>query len=160
MKISMIAAIGRNNELGKGNDLIFHFHNDMVFFRKTTTGSTVVMGRKTFESLPKVLPNRRNIVISTNQNLEIEGAEVCSSIEEAMKLFENDEKVFIIGGGKIYSEFLGYADEMYLTEVEAECNDADTFFPVFDKSQWNRSVLAEHNENGIDYKHILYTKKC
>lgn len=160
MKISMIAAIGRNNELGKGNDLIFHFHNDMVFFRKTTTGSTVVMGRKTFESLPKVLPNRRNIVISTNQNLEIEGAEVCSSIEEAMKLFENDEKVFIIGGGKIYSEFLGYADEMYLTEVDAECNDADTFFPVFDKSKWNRSVLAEHNENGIDYKHILYTKKC
>lgn len=160
MKISMIAAIGRNDELGKGNDLIFHFHNDMVFFRKTTTGSTVVMGRKTFESLPKVLSNRRNIVISTNKNLEIEGAEVCSSIEEAIRLFENDEKVFIIGGGRIYSEFLGYADEMYLTEIDAECSDADTFFPAFDKSQWNRSVLAEHNENGIDYKHILYTKKC
>lgn len=159
MNISMIAALGKNNEIGKGNDLVFHFHNDMKFFRETTTGGTVVMGRKTFESLPKVLPKRRNIVISTNKNLEIEGAEVCSSIEEAIKLFENDEKVFIIGGGRIYSEFLPFADKLYLTEVEAECKDADTFFPQFDKSKWSRELIAEHNEDGIDYKHILYTKK-
>lgn len=160
MKVSMIAALGRNNEIGKGNDLIFHFRNDMKFFRETTTGGTVVMGRKTFESLPKVLPKRRNIVISTNKNLEIEGAEVCFSIEEAKKLFENDEKVFIIGGGRIYSEFLSIADKLYLTEVDAECADADTFFPWFDKTEWSGEVLAEYNENGIDYKHILYTKNC
>ena len=158
MNISMIAALGRKNEIGKGNDLVFHFHNDMVFFRETTSGGTVVMGRKTFDSLPKVLPKRRNIVISTNKNLEIEGAEVCSSIEEAIKLFEKDEKVFIIGGGRIYSEFLPYADKLYLTEVDAECTDADVFFPQFDKSEWSREVLAEHNEDGIDYQHILYTK--
>ena len=103
MTVSMIAALGRNNEIGRGNDLVFHFRKDMKFFRETTTGGTVVMGRKTFESLPKVLPKRRNIIISTNKNLKIDGAEVCSSIEEAAQLFENDEKVFIIGGGRIYS---------------------------------------------------------
>ena len=159
MNISMIAAIGRNNELGKDNDLIFHFKSDMKFFRETTTGSTVVMGRKTFESLPKVLPNRRNIVISRNADLKIEGAEICQSIEEALELCKND-KVFIIGGGKIYDEFLQYADKLYLTEIEADCPEADTFFPEFDKSRWNREVLAEHEENGIHFKHILYEKIC
>lgn len=160
MTISMIAAVGRNNEIGKGNDLVFHFRNDMKFFKETTTGGTVVMGRKTFESLPKVLPNRRNIVISRNENLEIDGAEVCSSVEAAMQLCKNDEKVFIIGGGNIYSQFLEYANKLYLTEVDAACDDADTFFPAFDKSEWKREVLAEHNENGIKYQHILYTKSC
>ena len=118
------------------------------------------MGRKTFESLPKVLPKRRNIVISTDKSLKIDGAEVCTSIDEAKKLFEKDEKVFIIGGGRIYSEFLASADRLYLTEVDAACADADTFFPTFDKSQWKREILAKHNEDGIDYQHILYTKKC
>ena len=159
MTISMIAAIGRNNELGKDNDLIFHFKSDMKFFRETTTGSTVVMGRKTFESLPKVLPNRRNIVISRNTDLKIEGAEVCQSVEDALELCKND-KVFVIGGGKIYAEFLKYADKLYLTEIEADCPQADTFFPEFDKTKWNREVLAEHNENGVEFKHILYSKIC
>ncbi len=160
MNISMIAAVGRNNEIGKENDLIFHFHNDMKFFRETTTGGTVVMGRKTFESLPKVLPNRRNIVISSDKKLKIDGAEVCSGIDEALEAIQKDSKVFIIGGGRVYSEFLVYADRIYLTEVEAECVDADTYFPEFDKTEWKREVLAEHNENGINYKHILYTKSC
>lgn len=160
MIISLIAAAGKNNEIGRNNDLIFHFHNDMKFFRETTTGGTVVMGRKTFESLPKVLPKRRNIVISSNKSLEIEGAEVASGIDETLKLCENDENVFIIGGGRIYGEFLKYADKIYLTEIDAECLDADTFFPEFDKSEWKKEVLAEHNEDGIDYKHVLYTKNC
>ena len=159
MNISMIAAIGRNNELGKDNDLIFHFKSDMKFFRETTTGSTVVMGRKTFESLPKVLPNRRNIVISRNADLKIDGAEVCQSVEEALELCKGD-KVFIIGGGKIYEEFLEYANKLYVTEIDADCPEADTFFPVFDKSLWKREVLAEHCENGVEFKHILYTKIC
>ena len=159
MNVSMIAAIGRNNELGKDNDLIFHFKSDMKFFRETTTGSTVVMGRRTFESLPKVLPNRRNIVISRNTDLKIDGAEVCKSVDEALELCKNDN-VFIIGGGKIYAEFLKYADKLYLTEIEADCPEADTFFPEFDKTQWKREVLAEHNEDGVDFKHILYSKIC
>lgn len=157
MKISIIAAVGRNYELGRNNDLIWHFHKDMVFFRETTTGSTVLMGRKTFESLPKALPKRRNIVITNDKNYTAEGAEVCHSIDDALELCKNDN-VFVIGGGKIYQQFIDMADSLYLTEVEAECDDADTYFPTFNKADYSREVLAEHEENGIKFSHILYKK--
>lgn len=157
MKISIIAAVGRNYELGRNNDLIWHFHKDMVFFRETTTGSTVLMGRKTFESLPKALPRRRNIVITSDKNYIAEGAEVCHSVDDALELCKNDN-VFVIGGGKIYQQFIDMADSLYLTEVEAECADADTYFPKFDKSDYSREVLAEHEENGIRFSHVLYKK--
>lgn len=158
MHISLILSVGKNNEIGRKNELIWHFHADMRFFRETTTGNTVIMGRKTFESLPKVLPNRRNIVISTDKSLKIEGAEVVHSMEEALEAAENDD-VFIIGGGKIYAQFLPVADKIYLTEIDAECPDADTFFPEFDRSSYIRSVLGENEENGIRFSHVLYTKK-
>lgn len=157
MKISIIAAVGRNYELGRNNDLIWHFHKDMVFFRETTTGSTVLMGRKTFESLPKALPKRRNIVITSDKNYIAEGAEVCHSVDDALELCKNDN-VFVIGGGKIYQQFIDMADSLYLTEIEDECPDADTYFPKFDKSDYSREVLAEHEENGIKFSHILYKK--
>lgn len=158
MNISLILSVGKNNEIGRGNDLIWHFHADMKFFRETTTGSTVIMGRKTFESLPKVLPNRRNIVISSDENLKIEGAEVVHSVSEALKAVENDN-VFIIGGGHVYNEFLPLADKIYLTEIDAECPDADTFFPKFDKSLYTREVVGENEENGIKFFYVIYTKK-
>lgn len=157
MNISIIAAVGRKNELGKNNDLIWHFHKDMVFFRETTTGATVLMGRKTFESLPKALPKRRNIVITGDENYQAEGAEVCHSIADALKLCEND-KVFVIGGGKIYQQFLDMADSLYLTEIEAVCTDADTYFPAFNKADYSREILAEYEENGIRFSHVLYKK--
>lgn len=158
MAISIIAAIGRNNELGKGNDLVWHFKEDMRFFKETTTGNTVVMGRKTFESLPHALPNRRNVVITKNADYVAEGAEVVTGIEEAMKLTENDN-VFVIGGGTIYTAFMPYADKLYLTEIDAEDKDADVFFPSFDKSEYNAEQLTDYTVNGISFKHILYTKK-
>lgn len=158
MAISIIAAIGRNNELGKGNDLVWHFKEDMRFFKETTTGNTVVMGRKTFESLPHALPNRRNVVITKNADYVAEGAEVVTGIEEAMKLTENDN-VFVIGGGTIYTAFMPYAEKLYLTEIDAEDKDADVFFPSFDKSEYNAEQLTDYNVNGISFKHILYTKK-
>lgn len=157
MNISLILSVGRNNEIGKGNDLIWHFHADMKFFRETTTGNTVIMGRKTFESLPKVLPNRKNIVISTDQNLKIDGAIVVHSVEDALEKAKNDN-VFVIGGGKIYAEFLPFADKIYLTEIDAQCHEADTFFPAFDKSLYTRTVLGENEEDGIKFSHVLYTK--
>lgn len=157
MDISMIAAVGKNNELGKSNDLIWHFHKDMVFFRETTTGATVLMGRKTFESLPKALPKRRNIVITSDLNYTAEGAEVCHSIDEALELCKND-KVFILGGGRIYQQFIDMANSLYLTEIDAVCPDADTYFPDFDKSDYSRKVIAEYEEDGIKFSHILYTK--
>ncbi|MCH5189594.1 MAG: dihydrofolate reductase [Oscillospiraceae bacterium] len=158
MAISMIAAIGKNRELGKNNDLIWHFKEDMKFFRETTTGNTVVMGRKTFESLPHALPNRRNIVITQNKNYVADGAETAGSIDEALEMAKNDN-VFIIGGGKIYSEFLEFADKLYLTEIDDECEDADTFFPYFNKEDYNAERLTDFTVDGIHFSHILYTKK-
>ena len=157
MKISIIAAVGRNYELGRNNDLIWHFHKDMVFFRETTTGATVLMGRKNFESLPKALPKRRNIVITNDKNYIAEGAEVCHSVDDALELCKNDN-VFVIGGGRIYQQFIDMADSLYLTEIEAECADTDTYFPTFNKADYSREVLAEHEENGIKFSHILYKK--
>jgi len=158
MAISIIAAIGKNNELGKGNDLIWHFKDDMKFFKETTTGSTVIMGRKTFESLPKALPNRKNIVISRSKNFSPEGALVVSDIKKALDEADSDE-VFIIGGGTIYKEFLPLADKLYLTEIDAECKDAEVYFPEFDKKQYKRKKLTDFECDGIHFSHILYTKK-
>ena len=158
MAISMIAAIGKKRELGKNNDLIWHFKEDMKFFRETTTGNTVVMGRKTFESLPHSLPNRRNIVITQNKNYVANGAETAGSIDEALEMAKNDN-IFIIGGGKIYSEFLEFADKLYLTEIDDECKDADTFFPYFNKEDYNVEKLTDFTVDGIHFSHMLYTKK-
>lgn len=158
MAISMIAAIGKNRELGKDNDLIWHFKEDMKFFRETTTGNTVVMGRKTFESLPHALPNRRNVVITTNADYVADGAEVVTSVDEALEITKNDN-VFIIGGGKIYGEFLKYAEKLYLTEIDSECKDADTFFPEFKKEEYISEKLTDFEVNGIHFSHILYEKK-
>lgn len=158
MDISMIAAIGKNNELGKGNDLIWHFREDMKFFKETTTGNTVIMGRKTFESLPHALPNRRNIVITGNKDYVAEGAETADSVEAAIELSKND-KVFIIGGGRIYGEFLPFAKKLYLTEIDAECDNADVYFPQFDKNDYTAEQLTDFNVDGTRFKHVLYTRR-
>lgn len=157
MSIEMIAAVGKNNELGKNNDLIWHFKEDMQFFKKTTLGATVIMGRKTFESLPKALPKRRNIVISKNIDFKAEGAEVVDSIEKAIELTKED-KAFIIGGASIYKAFLPYAKAIYLTEIEAICEAADTYFPSFNKSDYSREVLGESRENETDFSFVKYVK--
>lgn len=158
MSLSIIAAIGKNNELGRNNDLIWHFKEDMRFFKETTMGHSVIMGRKTFESLPKALPGRRNIVITANRDYTAEGADVVYSLEEAVALAGEGE-AFIIGGGSIYTAALPQCDKLYLTEIEAEYPEADTFFPSFDKAQYTREALASYEVNGVCFAHILYTKK-
>lgn len=157
MSISIIAAVGKNLELGKNNDLIWHFKEDMRFFKETTTGHTVVMGRKTFESLPKALPNRRNIVISSNPDYVAEGAEVVTDINDIYSLAENDE-VFILGGGKIYSRFINDADKLYLTEIDAAQPSADVYFPSFDKAEYVREVINNYCIDGVNFSHVLYSK--
>ena len=158
MAICMIAAVGKNLELGKGNDLIWHFKDDMAFFKETTMGSSVIMGRKTFESLPKALPRRKNIVITTRKDYEAEGATVVNSIENALKEVDSDN-AFIIGGGDIYKQFLPMADKLYLTEIEAECDDAQVFFPAFNKDEYEKERLASYYDKGVHFSHICYTKK-
>lgn len=159
MAISMIAAVGKNLELGKNNDLIWHFKEDMKFFKETTMGHPVIMGRKTFESLPKALPGRKNIVISTNPEYKADGAEVVTSVEEAVKLAEiENTEAFVIGGGRIYTEFLPYADNLYLTEINAECPDADTYFPDFNKSDYIKEIVNFYDVDGTEFYHVIYKK--
>lgn len=156
--ISLIAAIGKNNELGKDNQLLWHLPDDLKRFKELTTGHTIVMGRKTFESIGKPLPNRRNIVITRDTSYKKEGVEVIHSLEEVENL---PEEIFIIGGGEIYAQALPFADRLYLTQVDTTL-DADTFFPPFEKSEWNETERIHHKK---DEKHahsfdfILYTKK-
>lgn len=157
MSVSIIAAVGRNFELGKNNDLIWHFKQDMKFFKETTLGHTVIMGRKTFESLPKALPNRLNVVITSDSSYSAENIVVVSSVEQALKYCDNGE-AFVLGGGMIYKEFLPFADKLYLTEIEDSLENADTYFPSFDKNEYKRTVVKSTNENGIAFSHIIYEK--
>ena len=158
--ITMIAAIGQNNELGKNNDLIWHFKEDMKFFRNQTINKPILMGRKTLESLPKLLPKRKHIVLSRRSEGFPEEVLVINSKEEALKWIENySDEVMIIGGASIYKEFLDYSEKLVLTEIEASDKDADVFFPNFNKDEWNEETLSEHVENNIKYKHKIYTRK-
>lgn len=158
MILSLIAAVGENYELGKNNDLIWHLDGDLPFFRKVTTGKTVIMGRKTFESLPKALPKRRNIVLTTDASYVAEGAEVFTDFGEILESVKSEEEVFIIGGGKVYALAMPLADRIYLTEAEASDSEADTYFPSFDKSLFERKSI-DFGGTDIKYEHVLYEKK-
>ena len=156
--ISMIASVGRNMELGKNNNLIWHFKDDMKFFKETTMGHKVIMGRKTYESLPGSLPGREMIVISTKTVDEnVQFIDNINSIVDKYK--DSDEEIFIIGGASIYKEFMTYAGRLYLTEIDAYSKDADTFFPKFNKKEWNMMVLDEKEQDDIKFKICLYERK-
>ena len=157
--LTIIAAIGKNNELGYKNDLIWHLPDDLKFFREKTTGKTIVMGYNTFLSLPKLLPNRKHIVLSSD-NLDIKDVTSFTNLEDLIKFIkEIDEEVFIIGGASIYKQFIDLVDKMYLTEVESEFKEADVYFPEFNKDEWERIELLENENNNIRFKHIEYRKK-
>ncbi len=135
MKIAVIVAVAENNGIGKDNQLLWHLPADLKQFKQLTTGHTIIMGRKTFESIGKALPNRRNIVLTTQKNFAIDGVEVFNNIADALLSCENDETVFIIGGAKIYEQTLWQADLIYITRVHVDL-DADTFFPELDQINW------------------------
>ncbi len=145
--ITMIAAAGQNNELGKDNDLLWHLPDDFKRFKQLTTGHHIIMGRKTFETFPKPLPNRVHIVISRNKDYQKEGAKVVASMEEALKISEFDQESFIIGGGEIYKLGLPVADKIELTRVNETFNDADTFFPEFSKNEWQLVSETTHEKD-------------
>lgn len=156
--ISLIAAVGKNNELGLDNHLIFNIPGDLKFFRNTTLGKTVIMGRKTYESIGKPLPKRINIVVS-NSLKETDGITIINSFEEVLEKYLNsEEEVFIIGGESLYNYFINYAQNIYLTKVYANAV-ADKYFPSFDENNYNQTLLGENKENNLEYKHILYKRK-
>lgn len=152
-KISLIAAIASGNRaLGKNNDLIYKIPEDLKRFKEITEGHVVIMGRKTFESIGRPLPNRINIVISRDPNYSVDGVTVVHSLDEALQLAQGDE-VFVIGGGQIYQEAIGKADKLYLTVVEGS-PEADTYFP--DYSDFKKIVWQsdEQQSNGFKYRFL------
>ncbi len=149
MKVTLIAAIAENGVIGKDNDLIWHLSDDLKRFKQLTKGHHVIMGRKTFESLGRPLPNRVNIVVSRNANYKAEGAIVVDSLKEALYKAEGDAQPFIIGGGAIYKQALGLAQTMELTKVH-HAFEGDTYFPEFDENTWEL-VFKEHHPK--DEKH-------
>jgi dihydrofolate reductase len=161
MNLSIIAAIGKNNELGKNNDLVFKLPGDMKRFKELTTGHTVIMGRKTFESIGKALPNRRNIVITRDKKYKKENVEVAHSFEEAIKLASKDKEVFIIGGSEVFKKGMESANKLYITEVKAADKDADVFFPeiipiVFIEA--SREKNKKDSKNPFDYDFVIYER--
>ncbi len=174
MILSLIAAIGKNNELGKKNDLLWNLPADMKHFRETTSGHVVIMGQKTFESLGtdaqgkqigKLLPNRRNIIITLDNNFKKEGAEIVRSLDELMTLLKNttekDEEVFVIGGGMIYKLMIEHAHKLYITHVAASFPDAEIFFPEIIPIVWNEVKHDEHSKddkNPYNYTFSVYER--
>lgn len=172
--LSIIACISQTNRaIGYENRLLYHLPSDMARFRELTTGHTIVMGRKTFESLPNgVLPHRRNIVVSKSLK-EIDGGEVYPTLEEALRAAQDDtlsapkedtgitspEEIFIIGGESIYRQALPAARKLYLTIVDKEPEQADTFFPEINPDEWEVAEKEMRNENGLSFSFLTYIRK-
>ena len=152
-QIIIIAAIDRAGAIGYKNQLLFHVSADLKRFKELTTGYTVIMGRHTFESLPKgALPNRRNIVLSSNSELVLPNVEIFSSLELAIAHCSDDEKLFIIGGAKVYKQAIERADKLYLTEIDTVAPNADVYFPIIDPNIWHEKRRESHP---MDEKHVF-----
>lgn len=156
--ISIIAAVGKNNEIGKNNDLIWHIKEDLQNFKNLTMNKYIVMGANTYASLPKRLEGRKYIVLSKHLK-EIESGLVFNNFEDLLEFINNqNEEIMIIGGSSIYKLFIPYADKLYLTEIDST-SDADIYFPDFDKSKYKYNILKENSDNELKYKFVIYEKK-
>lgn len=158
--INIIAAVAKNGGIGYKNQLIYHLPDDLKYFKKITSGHTVVMGFNTFKSLPKgPLPNRRNIIL-TSQKIEIPGAEVCHNIDELWSMVDDSEEIFIIGGASVYKQFIEMADRLYITEIEDSPEEVDVFFPDIDDS-WDVAYAEYHNKDekhSVAFSFVTYEK--
>ena len=142
-KVTLIAAAGENNELGKDKDLVWHLPDDFKRFKKLTTGHTIIMGRKTFETFPQLLPNRKHVIITRKQDYNPEGTIVVNSLEKALEKAQEDPQPFVIGGGEIYKLSMEKADCIELTRVHGTF-EADTFFPEIDEKKWKLVASETH----------------
>jgi len=160
--LAMIVAAGLDGEIGRAGDMIWHMPDDLRHFKQLTMGAVVVMGRKTWESLPKrPLPGRRNVVVSRNGDYRAGGAEVYPSLAAALEACAADEAVFIIGGGELYRQGLPLASRVEFTRVFARCPDADTYFPELPESEWRLDFAGEQLEapSGVKYRFETYLRK-
>lgn len=157
--LTLIAAIGKNGELGKDNQLIWRIPEDMKFFKSATINKPIVMGINTLNSLPKLLPNRKHIVL-THREVELSPEiMVVHNMEDLLKYIQTlNEEVMVIGGAQVYSQMIKYADKMLLTEIE-ESAPANVFFPNIDMDIWKSELLSEHQYNDIKYRRLVYRRK-
>ena len=157
--VSVIAAVADNNAIGLDNGLPWHLPEDLKHFRSLTMGHHIIMGRKTYESLGRLLPGRTTVIVTRQTDYCVAGALVAGSLEEAISLCANDDEVFVIGGAELYKLALPVADKLYLTEVSGEFA-ADTFFPEYDKAAW-REVAHERlvSESGLAFSFVVYERQ-
>lgn len=157
MSLTIIAAVAKNGVIGKDNTLIWHLSDDLKRFKALTTGHAIIMGRKTFESLPKVLPGRTHYVLTGNPNYQVpEGVILCHSAEELLAKLPDDEN-FVIGGAAVYKLLLPYADKLELTEIEKEY-EGDAYFPDFDKAEWTLAASEECQDQKIPHRFVTYVR--
>lgn len=162
MRISVVAAVARGGVIGRGNAIPWRIPDDLARFRELTTGHPVVMGRKTWDSLPerfRPLPDRRNVVVTRNPDWRADGAERAGSLDEALRLATGAERVFVIGGGQLYAEALPLADELLLTEIQADV-EGDTWFPGWEREAFDEVGRELHvSESGVEFSFVTYTRR-
>jgi len=161
--LSIIVAVAKNNVIGKDNKLIWHLPEDLKRFKNITTGKNIIMGRKTFESLGKVLPNRKHIILCNDMELNIdnENVEVLEDISMLDKYINSNEEHFVIGGATIYRLLMPYCNKMYITHINEEF-DGDVYFPEINKNEWNvveEEQGLQNEANPFDYKYVTYVRK-
>lgn len=160
--LTLIVAASENNVIGKDNDLLWHLPNDFKRFKKLTTDHNIIMGRKTFDSLPGILPNRHHIIISRKRDLIIEDCTVVSSLKNAIRLaYAKDEQPYVIGGGEIYKKAIELADKLEITRVHTII-EGDTYFPEIDTNIWSLTMEEFHkkcDKHKYDYSFLTYTRK-
>jgi len=161
--LSIIVAIAKNNVIGKDNKLIWHLPEDLKRFKKLTTGHTIIMGRKTFESLGRVLPNRKHVVLSNNTKriTEDENVEVINDISSLEEYMNSEEEHFVIGGAAIYELLMPYTSKMYITKINEEF-EGDVYFPQIDENEWNiveKEKGVTNEKNPFDYEYVTYVRK-
>lgn len=157
--ISLIAAVAQNRAIGKDNQLLWHLPEDLRYFRETTRGKTVIMGRKTWESLPaafRPLPGRSNVVVTRDRHYVAEGATIAHSLAEAIAAAGDNDEAFVIGGAELYQQALPLAQHLYLTEVSQTCA-GDAFFPEIPAAQWQEvSRTQQRSESGVEFAFVVY----
>jgi dihydrofolate reductase len=156
MLISLIVAMAKNRVIGRGNQMPWHLPADLRHFKSVTLGKPVIMGRKTFESIGRPLPGRRNVVISRNANWHADGVESVNSLDAALALVQDADEVMIIGGGQLYREALPLAQRLYLTHIELPVSDADTWFPDYSQYQWQQCAEELHDPDEKNPYHYRF----
>ena len=157
--ISLIVALAKNNVIGLNNTLPWHLPEDLKHFRALTTGHHIIMGRKTYESLGRLLPDRTTVIVTRNNDYQVDGALIAHSLEAAIALCQNDEEVFVIGGAELYQVGIKLANKLYITELELDV-PGDAYFPAYDVAEWQESSREAHTSaQGLLFSYITYIRK-